>query len=470
MFDPRALTSAVRSPRFGDDWWQRGVVYQVYPAQLRRLDGDGVGDLPGIIDQLDYLGPDGPRGRRDLAVADLPVARARRRLRRQRPHGGRSAASAPRPTSTASSPRRTGAGIRVILDLVMNHTSDQHPWFVASRASREGPYADWYLWRDPPARTRRAAAAAEQLGVVLRRPGLGVGRRPRRSSTTTRSSPSSRSWTGASRRVEAAQLAMVRGWLDRGVDGFRLDVFNTFLKHPDLPSNPTREARRPWDRQIHLYDRDQPDFPDLIGRVPGDRRQQPGRMSVGELFDGDGRDRRRASRPTAISSSTGSCSEPPWPADAIRAAIADREAVVRPATLADGRPVEPRPAAPGLAARARRRECRGRSDAIARAAAVLLLTLRGTPFLYYGEELGLRDVDVPRDGERRPAGRACVEPGFDVVGPVAAAGRRCRGRPGPAPGSRRGRPWLRLGPDTATRNVAAQARRSGLGPGRCIAG
>jgi glycosidase len=144
------ITTAVQSPRFGNDWWRRGIVYQIYPRSFADTDGNGVGDLQGIIDHLDHVGRDGlgvdaiwlspiyPSPGLDVGydVSDHTTVD---------PIFG-SDADFDRLVSEAH--RR---GIRVVLDLVMNHTSDQHPWFVASRASRDGPFADWYLWRDPAA-------------------------------------------------------------------------------------------------------------------------------------------------------------------------------------------------------------------------------------------------------------------------------------------------------------------------------
>ncbi len=142
---------------------------------------------------------------------------------------------------------------------------------------------------------------------------------------------------------------MVRGWLARGVDGFRLDVFNAFLKHPELPSNPTRPGKTAWDRQIHVYDRDQDDFPELIARFRAILDEEAGRMSVGELFDGPVE--------TAASLTTARhlvfdwiLLESPWDGAAIR--IGDRSAGsgIRARPLADRGAVEPRPTAPGVAA------------------------------------------------------------------------------------------------------------------------
>ena len=177
-------------------------------------------------------------------------------------------------------------GIRVVLDLVMNHTSDEHRWFVASRSGRSGPNADWYLWRDPAGRAADGSPLPPNNWVSFFG-GPGWEWEPAREQFyyhTFLTEQPELDWRTPA--VEAAQFEMVRGWLARGVDGFRLDVFNAFLKHPDLPSNPTRPGRTAWDRQVHLYDRDQEDFPELVARFRAILDERPGRMSVGELFDG----------------------------------------------------------------------------------------------------------------------------------------------------------------------------------------
>ena len=174
----------------------------------------------------------------------------------------------------------------MILDLVMNHTSDQHAWFISSRTSREGPYADWYLWRDPAGWDAEGRPLPPNDWVsFFGGPGWEWdATRGQLYYHTFLVEQPELDWRTPG--VEQAQFAMVQGWLDRGVDGFRLDVFNNFLKHPDLPSNPTRDGDSAWYRQVHLYDRDQPDFPDLAGRFRSILDAAPGRMSIGELFDG----------------------------------------------------------------------------------------------------------------------------------------------------------------------------------------
>jgi alpha-glucosidase len=446
--------SAVRSPRFGDDWWRRGVIYQIYPRSFADTDGNGVGDLRGIIDHLDHLGPDGlgvdaiwlspiyPSPGLDLGydVADHEHVD---------PLMG---TEADFDQLVAEAHDR---GIRVLLDLVMNHTSDAHPWFVSARASRTGPHADWYLFRDPSGVEPHGGPLPPNNWVsFFGGPGWEwEARRDQLYYHTFLPEQPELDWRIPA--VEAAQWAMVRGWLGRGVDGFRLDVFNAFLKDPDLRDNPTQAGRTAWDRQVHIHDRDQPDFPALIARFRAIVDEQPGRMTVGELFDGT----------TAAAAALMTdrhivfdweLMDARWTAADIAAAMAHREAAFGPGrwpTVALSNHDRSRHAS-------RLADAVGADpDAVARAAAVILLTLRGTPFLYYGEEIGMRDVDIPPDESRDPPATR--------VAPDFAWWDRSRARTpmpwaaGPGAGFTTGRPWLRFGNDVATRNVAVQAADPG---------
>lgn len=442
--------------RFGDDWWRRGVIYQIYPRSFADSDGDGTGDLPGIIDHLDHLGPQG------LGVDALWLSPIY-------PSPGRDVgydvsdhtAIDPRFGTEADFDRLVREahqrGLRVILDLVMNHTSDEHPWFVASRTGRSGPYADWYLWRDPVGLDRRGRPRPPNDWVSWFG-GPAWTYEPQRGQFyhhTFLAEQPELDWRVPA--VEAAQLAMVGGWLDRGVDGFRLDTFNVFLKHPDAPSNPRRRGRTAWDRQVHSYDIDQPGLPELIRRFRAVVDAEPGRMSVGELFVGttEGAAALTTDRHLVFDWELLTRT---WSARAFAAAIRRRERAFGPdrwPTVAlsnhdQSRIVTRLADSVGAVGAAR--------DEIAKAAAVLQLTIRGTPFLYYGDELGLEDVAIPSaESIDAPAAR---------VGPDFAWWDRSQARTpmpwarGPGGGFSEGRPWLRLGPDHATRNVSRQAAES----------
>jgi alpha-glucosidase len=443
--------------RYGHDWWRRGVVYQVYPRSFADGDGDGTGDLIGLIERLPYLGPDGlgvdaiwlspiyPSPGIDIGydVSD---------------HG----AVDPRFGSEADFDHLVAEahrlGIRVILDLVMNHTSDRHPWFVASRASRHGPHGDWYIWRDP--------AGVDRDGLPLP-PNNWVswfggpawtydpGRGQFYHHTFLPEQPEL-DWRIAD--VERAQFDMVRRWTERGVDGYRLDTFNVFLKHPAMPSNPRRRGSSAWTRQDHRFDFDQPDLPALIGRFRAMVDEAPDRMSVGELFVGttEGAAALTTDRHLVFD---WELLTRPWSAAAFRAAIRRRERAFGPTTWPTAvlsNHDQPRHASrlsASLGAAA------GIQDAVAKAAALILLSVRGTPFLYYGEELGLGDVPIPpEESIDAPATRA---------GPDFAWWDRSAARtpmpwePGPGGGFTSGTPWLRLGSDVGARNVRTESADPG---------
>ena len=451
----RTQPSGVVGATFGDDWWQNGIIYQIYPRSFADSDGDGVGDLPGITSRLEYLS--------DLGVDALWLSPIY-------PSPGLDVGYDVS-DHTSVDPIFGGdaafdrfvdeahkRGLRVVLDLVMNHTSDQHPWFQASRASRDNEYADWYLWMDPAGYTDDGTPIPPNNWLSWFGGSAWQWDEPRRQyyMHTFLVEQPELNWRNPA--VEEAQFRMVRGWLDRGVDGFRLDVFNAFLKHPELLANPEIEGATLWARQQHLYDRDQPDFPDLIGRFRAIVDEIPGRMSVGELFASE------AERAVALTTERHmvfdwALLQAPWSAEAYGDAIWLREKMFgHERWLANvlsnhdqSRHATRLAESAGIAD----------TDAVARAAAVVLLSIRGTPYLYYGEEIGLQDVDVPVDEIiDPPARRALVDPDFEWWNRD-----QCRSpmpwSNGPGHGFTTGRPWLRFGDDADGRNVASQEADDG---------
>jgi alpha-glucosidase len=440
------------------DWWKTGVVYQVYPRSFNDSNGDGLGDLAGIIERLDYLGAAGAGSLGIDAIWLSPIYPS--------PDFDFGydvtdyLAIDPRYGTLADFERFVSAcharGIRVILDLVLNHSSHLHPWFQASRSGRTGPFADWYIWADSPGRTL--------LG----------GRRP----------PNNwRSWFGGSAwqwddargqfylhtflpeqpdlnwrnpDVRRTLLDVVRTWLDRGVDGFRLDVFNVFFKDAALRSNPRRiGTQAAWSWQRHVNDRNQPELKDLLDELRGLVDAEPGRMTVGELFDGSIGQGAAYSAPHHLVFDF-LFTTVPWSAAALREAIAAREAAFGPErwpTNVLSNHDQPRhasrydlPGGSGIG---------GIGDARAKVAAAMLLTLRGTAFLYYAEEIAQRNLVVPNaqafDPPARRAGRFFHWWNRDQGrGPMAW-------RAGPGGGFTMGKPWLPLPPDVDVRNVATQS-------------
>jgi alpha-glucosidase len=438
---------------FSPDWWQTGVVYQIYPRSFADTSGDGIGDLAGIVDHIEHFG-DGPDALAidaiwlsplypspDLDfgydVADYVGVDAK--------YG--SQADFERLVEVAH-----GRGIRIILDLVLNHSSSAHAWFQASRASRDGPYADWYIWRDSPGRSL--------LG----------GRRP---PNNWRSFFGGSAWTWVEARqqfymhsflpeqpdlnwrnpeVRRALLEVVRTWLDRGVDGFRLDVFNVFFKDALFRSNPMRVGRRGlWSWQHHVHDRDQPDMAGLLKDLRAIVDERPGRMTVGELFDGRFAEAAAFIEPRHLVFDWAFVFLP-WSAAAFRRSIEERDAAFGPDRWPAN--VLSNHDQPRHASRFGDRVSTEVGDARAKVAAALLLTLRGTPFLYYGEEIGERNLVIPSAQALDPPARRSnfLFPWWNrdqARGPMPW-------RPGPGAGFTAGRPWLPLPPDAATRNVEVQ--------------
>lgn len=453
----RAATPRIENPAFGDDWWQRGVVYQVYPRSFADSNDDGIGDLPGLIDKLDYVNDGTDRSLGVDAIWLSPI----------HPSPGFDVGydvadyDAIDPLFgtlddfdrlVAEAHRR---GIRIMLDLVMNHTSSAHRWFEESRRDASGPFGEWYLWRD---------GVRDRFGR-LRRP----------NNWTSFFGGSAWTWDDIRGQfymhtflpeqpdvnwrnpaVREAMLAMVRRWLERGVDGFRLDVFNAFFKDPDLTSNPRRLlGRRPYDRQIHLYDKDRPELTGFLEEFRALVDSYPGRMTVGELFSGDPSLAPTLSAPKHLVFDFELIRQG-WSAAGFATASQKHEERFGP----DGWPtiVLSNHDQPRQASRLAPRADAETSDEAARALAVLSLTMRGTPFLYYGEEIGARDVPVPWPEIIDPPAKR----GGRLVRRVVPWWNRDQARSpmpwgnGPNGGFSRGRPWIRMAPDVETRNVAVQ--------------
>ena len=449
---------AHRSESPHSDWWKTGVVYQIYPRSFADSNADGLGDLAGIIERLDHVDASLPGSLAIDAIWLSPIYPS--------PDFDFGydvsdyAEVDPRYGTLAAFDRLVaachGRGIKVILDLVLNHSSHLHPWFQASRSGRTGPYADWYMWADSPGRTL-------------------LGRR--------RPPNNWRSWFGGSAwqwdeargqfymhtflpeqpdlnwrnpDVRKALLDVVRTWLDRGVDGFRLDVFNVFFKDAALRSNPRRIGRRgAWSWQRHVHDRNQPELEALLAELRAVVDAEPGRMTVGELFDSSIAQGAAYSAPRHLVFDFLFTSVP-WSAAAFREAIAAREAAFGPdrwpANVLSNHD-QPRHASrydvPGGSG------VGGIGDARAKVAAALLLTLRGTTFLYYGEEIAQRNLVVPNaeafDPPARRAGRFSRWWNRDQArGPMAW-------RPGSGGGFTTGMPWLPLPPDVDVRNAEVQS-------------
>lgn len=391
-------------------WWQTGVFYQIYPRSFKDTTSNGIGDLAGIIEELDYiagtlgveaiwLSPFYPSPMADFGydVADYTdvdplfgdletfdelLARAHQRA------------------------------LKVIIDFVPNHTSDQHPWFQQARSSRDNPKRDWYVWADPkpdgsppnnwlsvfggPAWEWDEVTGQFYLHSFLReQPDL--------------------NWRNPE--VKAAMFDVLRFWLERGVDGFRVDVAHFIMKDPqmrDNPPNPTprtypHKSLQEYDRQLHVNDSGHPDvhkvYREFRQLLDAYSSEQP-RFAVGEIhiFDLEewsayyGKNLDEFHMPFNFG-----LLMTPWKPQAVRQLVDSIEAALPPGAWPNyvlGNHDEIRLAS-----------WIGKEQA--RVAAMLLLSLRGTPTIYYGDEIGMRDIPIPPDQQKDPYGQWVVGRGRD---------------------------------------------------------
>jgi len=421
------------------EWWKRGVVYQIYPRSFQDSNGDGVGDLRGICERLEYLSwlgvdaiwisPIYPSPMADFGydVADYcgidPIFGTMEDFDRmlQGAHAN---------------------GLKVILDFVPNHTSNQHRWFCESRSSRTNSKRDWYIWHDPkpdgsppnnwisyfggPAWTFEEETRQFYLHSFLReQPDL--------------------NWRNS--HVRHAMYDVLRFWLERGVDGFRVDVIWLMIKDLNLRDNPVNPNYQPNQaesyRLLQLYSADQPEVHDVITEMRRVLDDYDDRVLIGEIY-------LPLERLVAYYGKGLSGAHLPfnfqlihtsWNAQKISNVIEEYEQ----ALPAGGWPnwVLGNHDQPRIAARV--------GKAQARVAAMLLLTLRGTPTIYYGDEIGLAKLEILPEQMRDPWG--LNEPGLglsrDPERTPMQWDRSCNA------GFTDGTPWLPLCPDHQTCNVGA---------------
>jgi alpha-glucosidase len=411
-------------------WWKTATVYQIYPRSFCDADGDGVGDLQGITSRLDYLtwlGADAvwlsPFYRSPMADFGYDVAN----YTDVDPLFG-TLEDFDRLLEEAH--RR---GLRVLVDWVPNHTSEEHSWFVESRRSRASASRDWYVWRDaasgggPPNDWRSAFVRCGSAWTWDPPTGQYY-------LHTFRPQQPDLNW--ANPEVVAAMHATLRFWLDRGVDGFRIDAIGELGK--DFVSG----GGRGIDQML-------PNWPSVLDLVRGFRKvidAYHDRVIVGEITILD-----QKLLVDYLSAGDGLhlvhnfvLLHQPWDAARFRDVIDEFESLVTP----DAWPCwllnnhdNPRIAS--------RYGADGRGAGRARAAGLVLLTLRGTPFLYQGEELGLHDSRVPPEAALDVDGRDPQRAPVPWVSPSVA---------GPGAGfTASSRPWLPVTDAAEAINVQTQA-------------
>jgi alpha-glucosidase len=423
-------------------WWRDGVFYQIYPRSYQDTNRDGVGDIGGIIERLPYVRALGVDAIWLSPIFPSPMADFGYDIS---DYVGIDPLFGTMADFEALVSAAHGSGLKVILDLVPNHTSDQHPWFVESRGSKTNPKRDWYLWRDPrpdrgapnnwmsefsggsaweyDARTRQYyyhAFLREQPDLNWRNP-----------------------------QVRAAIYDVMRFWLGKGVDGFRVDVIWHLIKDDQFRDNPPNPGfhpdRPPHERLLPRYTADQPEVQDVIAEMRAVIDEFDDRVLIGEIYlpverlvAYYGQDLSGAHLPFNFALLSA-----PWNARGIEKIIAEYESALPSGAWPNwvlGNHDRPR-----VASRV------GQDQAPV--AAMLLLTLRGTPTLYYGDEIGMHQVAIAPDQVRDP---------FEKNVPGIGVGRDGCRTPmqwdaTPHAGFSSSEPWLPLPDDYVHENAASLA-------------
>ncbi len=416
------------------------MIYQVYPRSFADSDGDGIGDLAGIIEHLDYLVELGVDAVWLSPIYPSPMADFGYDVANYVEVDPLFGTLADFDRLVAEGHRR---GLRIILDFVPNHTSDQHPWFKEARSSRDNPYRDWYLWRDPAPDGGPPNNWLSNFGG------------------------SAWEWDPATRQyyyhaflpeqpdlnwrnveVQRAMSEVLRFWLDRGVDGFRVDVIWHLVKDSEFRDNPPNEDYTadlpPYNRFRPLYSTDRPEVHEVIAALRRVTDEYADRVLLGEIYlpverlvtyygaQGEGVHLPFNFQLVLL----------PWDAEVIDDAIREYEA----ALPSVGWPtwVLSNHDRPRIASRVGAEQ--------ARIAAMLLLTLRGTPTIYYGDEIGMESAPIAEEDVRDP---------FEQRVPGLQLGRDPSRTPMQWDASKYAgfstvEPWLPLPPDAATRNVQQQ--------------
>ncbi|MEL6554164.1 MAG: alpha-glucosidase [Cyanobacteria bacterium J06621_11] len=443
-------------------WWHEGIIYQIYVLTYADGNGDGVGDLRGIIERLDYLNDGNPESKTSLGIDAIwlsPINTS------PMVDNGYDVADYKAINSKFGSladfdellEKAHHRGIKIILDLVVNHTSDEHPWFKESSTSRDNPKADWYLWKE--------AAKGEEFPNNWQSyfGGPGWTYVPEREQfyfhTFNKNQPDI-NWHNPDAKTAIHQI--IRFWLERGVDGFRLDASSVYIKDAKFRNNPMKyEAtnKNDYNNYHHLYDKDLPKNHQVIKEIRKILDEYEDRLVIGETFI----DSRLYDSVTFYGIHNDELHLPitfefpfsPWYPGYLQREIEKKEELTPPGAwptyFLDNHDI-PRHLSRWI-------ECSlcTNKEAIAKAAAALALTVRGTPILYYGQELGMVDhTDIP---ENKLQDKAIVKNDTEETPPPRDGARTpMQWDDSPQAGFSFGKdiePWLPVNDNYKTLNVAA---------------
>ena len=438
-------------------WWKHGVLYQIYPRSFSDSDGDGIGDLAGLTGKLDYLRNLGVDGLWLSPIYPSPMADFGYDISDYRGIDPVFGDLEDFRILVEEAHRR---GIRMIMDMVFNHSSDRHPWFLESRSSKSSPKRDWYVWH--PGRPSRSKGGRPRLPNNWR----GAFGGPAWSWDENTGEyylhsflPEQPDLNWHNPEVREELYNVLRFWMEIGVDGFRFDVINYIAKDRQFRNNPYRIHKalpRRFEQQNHIFDRCRPESHLYLKELRKVLDEYPERMSVGEVFPNEGIiDQKASAAYLGDAESDGekelhmafdfSPNFAPWSASYF-ARILGRQ---YEALEAKGWPVHV--LSNHDQSRSAARLAKGNPEKI-KLLLTLLLTQRGTPFLYYGEEIGMTDVKIPRAALQDPVGIKFwpFHPGRDPERtPMQWNGEE-------RAGFTDGKPWLPIPESARCVNVGAQ--------------
>lgn len=432
-------------------WWQRGVIYQIYPRSFMDSNGDGVGDLSGIIQRMDYLND---RTENCLGVDAIWLSPFQRSPMADFGYDVADYCDVDPLFGTLEDFDRLVAaahqrGMKVIIDYVPNHTSDQHPWFSESRSSRDNPKRDWYIWRN----AKPDGTPPNNWGSFFGGPAWTFDPKTGQyyMHQFVKEQPEL-NWRNPE--VRAAMLDVLRFWMRRGVDGFRMDVIGLLIKDKDLrdnPPNPNAPMNLPpndlFSRLLQVYNMDQEEVHDIIKDIRKTLDEFPDTVGIGELWGPLDRWVRyygKNGEELQLPFNFRLMDESVWDAKVMRDLVDAMEAAL------------PAFAWPNyVLGNHDRIRMTGRfgGQAQARLAGMMLLTLRGTPTLYYGDEIGLENGIIPPEKIQDPQGKNLgAERSRDVCRTPMQWNSSAYA------GFSNVEPWLPVSDDYTTRNVAVQSQ------------
>ncbi len=372
-------------------WWKRTTVYQIYPRSFYDSNGDGIGDLQGIIEKLDYL--------KELGFETIWFSPFTMSPQRDFGYDVSDYLGIAPEYGTMEDCERLmeevhARDMRIVLDLVLNHTSDQHPWFQESRSSRENPRRGWYIWRDGKGPKKPPNNWKAMVG------GSGW----HKDNTTGQwywatFLPFQPDLNYRNPEVKEAMFQIVRHWLKKGVDGFRLDIFNAIYKDASFQDNPFSWRPLPSEENPDGFfqkNNNTINHPDTFAfakelRQVMDEFEEPERFVVGEVFGSTEDVRRYCGNQDGLHMVFLFKSlQTPCNAEGYSALIKEYERHF------------PEPATPTLVFGNHDRPRRHKSEAHARLQATFQLTSRGVPFVYYGEEIGMQHRPLPLSQAKDP--------------------------------------------------------------------